>query len=74
MTAEDPLDLRKPFAIRAEMARRGFAPGLLLPYDDPDRGWVDPLDDQETKADVRGFMAEVWKACLDAEYRAKATS
>lgn len=65
--AVDRLDLAKPMAIRAEMARKGLI--HLMPYDDPERGWVDPLNNQETKAAVRAFMGRLWRACQDAEGR-----
>lgn len=61
------LDLSNPVGIRAAMARRGLAPGHTHAYDDPDRGWVNPLDDRETQGDVRALLAELWQACLNVE-------
>lgn len=61
------LDLAKPLHIRAEMARRGLLFSHLLPYEDAGRGWVDPLDDDETRGAVRGFMGQLWLACVRAE-------
>lgn len=60
------LDLSKPMSIRAEMARAGLHD--LSPYWSPDTdSMVDPLDDAETRADVRSFMVAMWRACLNAE-------
>lgn len=61
------LDLSNPMHIRAEMARQGLLFSHLLPYEDAERGWVDPLNDDETKAAVRAFMGRIWQACLRAE-------
>lgn len=64
---ERVLDLSNPLHIRAEMARQGLMFGHLLPYEDAERGWVDPLNDDETKAAVRAFMGRIWQACVRAE-------
>lgn len=68
-TTDKALDLSNPTHIRAEMARRGLIFGHLLPYEDAERGWVDPLNNDETKAAVRAFMGRIWLACLRAEHR-----
>lgn len=60
----EPLDLAKPIHLRAEMARAGLAPTQMTPYEDAERGWVDPLDDDEIRTIVRGFMSALWSACL----------
>lgn len=62
-----PVDLSKPMALRAEMARQGLMFNQLLPYEDPERGHVDPLNDPEMKAAVRRFMGRIWQAALRAE-------
>ena len=62
------LSMSNPVHTRATMARNGFAPGQLTPYWDADTDRdLDPLDDAETRSDVRKFMAALWNACLDAE-------
>lgn len=63
-------DLADPRHIRAEMARIGLAPTQLSPYEDPERGYVDPLDDSSARSVVRGFLAAVWRACERAEWHA----
>lgn len=63
----DPLDLAKPMALRALMARRGLVFNQLLPYDDPEHGHTDPLDDDDMKEEVRRFMGQLWQAALRAE-------
>ena len=65
--SEQEIDLAKPMALRAEMARQGLMFHQLLPYDDPERGYVDPLDDHETKVAVRRFMGRIWQAALRIE-------
>lgn len=47
--------------LRARMARAGFAPAQIYPYEDPERGWTDPLDDDETRTEMRRFFAELWR-------------
>lgn len=42
---------------RAEIARRGLHD--LSGYDDPEFGWVDPLDDDETRTEVRRTLTEL---------------
>lgn len=59
-----PGDLN-PRTIRAEMARRCLSPIQVQPYEDPDRGWVVPLD--EAQAEVREFLGWLWRSCLAAE-------
>jgi hypothetical protein len=66
----EPLDLSKPTSLRAHMARRGLMFNQLAPFEDPERGWVDPLDDHETRDEARRFMGQVWKAALRAEHLA----
>lgn len=61
------LDLARPMQIRAEMARAAIAPMHVFPYDDPERGWVDPLDDDETRTVLRRFLGALWRACERAE-------
>lgn len=61
------LDLAKPMNLRAEMARRGLVFNQLLPYEDPEHGHTDPLDDPEVRVEVRRFMGQVWQAALRAE-------
>lgn len=61
------LDLSKPMSLRAHMARRGLMFDQLAPYDDPERGWVDPLDDDDVRIEVRRFVGQLWKAALRAE-------
>lgn len=61
------LDLSNPTHIRAEMARQGLSFNHLLAYEDPHQGWVDPMDDEETKIAVRRFVGRIWQACLRAE-------
>jgi hypothetical protein len=61
------LDLSKPMNLRAEMARAGIAPMHNQPYEDPERGWVDPLDDDEARTILRRFLAALWRSCLEAE-------
>jgi len=73
-TTNKVLDLSNPMHIRAEMARRGLTFGHLLAYEDPHRGWVDPLNDDETKVAVRGFMADLWQACRAGELAAQSGS
>lgn len=51
-----------PLHIKAEMARKGIAPMQLQGYEDPERGWVDPMDDMDTKAAIRHLLSEIWKA------------
>ncbi|MCI0635554.1 MAG: hypothetical protein L0206_16815 [Actinobacteria bacterium] len=59
----DALDLSRPINLRAEMARRGLAPHQLGFYWSPDvETRLDPLDDAETRAEVRRFMAQLWRA------------
>ena len=64
---ERVLDLSNPLHIRAEMARQGLTFPNLMPYEDAERGWVDPLNDDETKVAVRAFMGRIWQACVRAE-------
>jgi hypothetical protein len=59
------LDLSNPVSLRAEMARSGLHD--LTPYDDPERGWTDPLDDREQRGLARVFLHNLWVACLRAE-------
>lgn len=59
------LDLSKPMNLRAEMARAGLH--SLTPYEDAERGWVDPLDDREQRGLARVFLHNLWQACLRAE-------
>ena len=66
-SAEGALDLSKPMSIRANMARLGIAPMQSRPYDDPERGYVDPLDDHESRLLLRAFLGELWRACEQAE-------
>lgn len=61
------LNLSNPLHIRAEMTRQGLIFSHLLPYVDAERGYVDPLDDPETKVAVRRFMGRIWQACVAAE-------
>jgi hypothetical protein len=61
------IDLSKPMHIRAEMARRGLMFNQLLPYDDPECGYTDPLDNHEMRVEVRRFMGQIWQAALRAE-------
>jgi hypothetical protein len=61
------LDLSNPLHLRAEMARAGIAPSNNRPYDDPERGYVDPLDDDEARTIMRRFLAALWRACERAE-------
>lgn len=64
---KETLDLLKPLHLRAEMARRGLVFSQLLPYDDPEHGWTDPLDDGETRIEIRRFMGQLWQAAMRAE-------
>lgn len=63
----ETIDLTRPMHLRAEMARAGLAPMQVHPYDDPERGWVDPLNDHETRTTIRQFMFALWRACERAE-------
>ena len=65
MSVAEPLDLSRPMNLRAEMARSGLH--SLTSYDDPERGWVNPLDDPEQQQLVRSFLNRLWQAALDAE-------
>lgn len=57
--------------LRAEMARSGLTFRQLCAYDDPERGWVDPLrDDPEVRQLVKNFMQRLWMAALEAEGKA----
>lgn len=67
MKPEQAFDLANPLHLRAEIARRGLAFPQLLPYEDAERGYIDPLDDPETRIAVRLFMGRIWQACLRAE-------
>lgn len=49
-----------PTALAAHMARQGLHD--LWPWWDPERGHVDPLDDAETRATIRSFLAALFKA------------
>ena len=64
----DPDSLREPKdtgrvyvpengSTRAEIARRGLHD--LSGWDDPEYGWVDPLDDDETRTEVRRTLTEL---------------
>ena len=57
---DSAFDLAKPMHIRAEMARAGIAPMQNRPWDDPERGYVDPLNDDETRTTLRRFLAALW--------------
>jgi hypothetical protein len=46
--------------LRAWMARNGLAPNQLAPYEDPERGFLDPKDDPETKAALWLLARKVW--------------
>lgn len=59
------LDLSNPLNLRAEMARAGLH--NLSHYDDPERGWVNPLNDPDQQGEVRAFCRRLWAACLAAE-------
>lgn len=61
----EPLDLSRPVNLRAEMARSGLH--SLMPYEDAERGWVNPLNDSEQQQLVRSFLGRLWQAALDAE-------
>lgn len=62
----------EPMRIRAVMARRGIAPMHLQSWWSPDtESDVNPLDDPETKAELRGFMSWLWTYCLQAEESAR---
>lgn len=60
------LDLAKPLGIRAEMARRGILPHQMMPYEDPERGFVDPYFDQEMRGLILGFLSDLNKALIEA--------
>jgi hypothetical protein len=60
-------DLTKPMHIRAEMARAGIAPMQIQPYDDPEYGWTDPLNNDEVRTTMRRFLHALWRACERAE-------
>lgn len=60
------LELADPAGIRAEMARNGLTFTQLLPYEDAEFGYVNPLDDHETQIAVRRFFGRLWRACLSA--------
>lgn len=61
------MDLSNPKGIRHAMVWAGLGPNATVPYEDPDRGWVDPLLDQEARTAVRRFIAALWRACERAE-------
>lgn len=65
--ATEPISLAKPLSIRAEMARLGLAPAQMTTYEDPERGWLDPLDDDEMRTAVRRLMSALWAASLRHE-------
>ena len=65
--AKGALDLSKPMSLRAHMARLGIAPMQCRPYEDPERGYVDPLDDHESRLLLRSFLGALWRACERAE-------
>ena len=57
-----------PTLIRATMARQGIAPMQLGTWWSPDtESDVRPLDDAETQAEVKSFMAWLWGYCLEAK-------
>lgn len=60
-------DLGDPAHLRAEMARAGLAPMQTRPYDDPEHGYTDPLDNDEMRTIMRRFLGSVWRACERAE-------
>lgn len=45
--------------LAATIARAGLHD--LMPWDSPDTGWTDPLDDPETKAEVRSFLGRLFR-------------
>lgn len=47
--------------LQAEMARAGLHD--LSPYDDPEFGWINPLDDTEVQVAVRRFLAHLRRWC-----------
>ncbi len=59
----EPIDLSTragKLACRAQMARAGIAPQHLRSYDDAERGWVNPLADEEAQYEVRKFLYRLW--------------
>jgi len=67
----DPDSLREPkvtdrpyvqdnLSTRAEVARRGLHD--LSGWEDPEHGWIDPLDDDETRTEVRRTLTELGRA------------
>lgn len=64
---ETEVDLSNPKGIRHAMALAGIAPMQTVPYEDPERGWVDDLLDRETRTATRRFLRGLWDACERAE-------
>jgi hypothetical protein len=64
-------DYALPLPVLAEMARRGLHD--LGVYWSPDtNSEVDPLDDPETRREVRAFVGKVWRESQRAEQKRRA--
>lgn len=58
--------LSSPLSIRAEMARKGLLLDQLLPYDDPEKGWVDPMNEKDTQLALLRFVRDLERICAEA--------
>lgn len=50
--------------IRAELARRALSSSQLVPYDDADKGYIDPRRDPETIQSAFDFILWLERECV----------
>lgn len=48
------------------MARKGLLLDQLLPYDDPEKGWVDPMNEKDTQLALLRFVRDLERICAEA--------
>lgn len=62
---EVPHPTINPLSITANLARRGLLPSQLRPYDDPERGWVDPRAERDTIDSAFDFIGWIAQEVTD---------
>lgn len=63
----EPLSLSAPVHLRAETARAGLLCHQLQPWESPDKGYYNPLNDPEIQREVKSFMRRLELAACEAE-------
>lgn len=47
------------------MARNGILLNQLMPYEDPERGWIDPMNEKDTQKAILRFLLNLERLCAD---------